>query len=345
MKRENSIARKDYREYFRPYLGETKKYKDWCDIVKEDSSSGRRRELHIGRWSQFVQFNKNQKGELTPVYLYSDKELKFTEKEGKFYIYIRNYILSFIKDYTGEPLKMSISEILQGAYMVNSQYFKGMNHPEKYVDRFELYLNRQDEPEEDYIKNMIVANENIFFSATNRLLRRLVSDSIKRMENEHLILADKTFRAYTKTKTNDNKTIYIKHEITQDERERILAVILKAIAMYNDESDLGNQISNNKKRKIKSEADLFYLSKKEVRKYFKIRDEIFQKEFYKEGYTTFFSIWSISLPKSNIIDFNVYQLDYRGLNKNVYAKLKESRDLESINTFLKEQFIDNFIKI
>lgn len=354
MKKENSIARKDYREYFKPYLGETKKYKEWCEIVGEKvQQGGRTRELHMKRWRQFVRLDNEGKGNLKLVYLYSDNELKLTEREGKFYVYIRNYILSFVKGYTGTPLRMSASEILRGAYMVNSQYFNGMNHPEKYVDKFDLYLNRQDEPEEDYIKNMIVANENIFFSATNRLLRRLVSDSIKRMENEHLILADKTFRAYTKTKTYDGNTVYIKHDVTQDERERILAVILKTIEKYNDKADLWyldkadseNHQAKNRKREIKSESDLFCLSKKEIKKYFDMRDKIFQEEFHKEGYTTFFPTWSISLPKSNIIDFNVYQLDYRNLNKNVYNKLKESKDLESINTFLKEQFIDNFIKI
>lgn len=309
-----------------------------CRIINEpQGQGGKGKKTHIYKLEQYIDLiPQNRKFLIREIY--SPENIQLIEHQGKYSTYLENFMIRYLNTIQTDTAVLTNREILEKSFMVNENYFKGKKSPKDYYDKFNLNINKKDMPSENYEIATIETNSVIFFSASYRLLKRIVSDCLKSMEKRSLIIVNKTFILYKIDKINDTTTITSKHECNDDEKNRVLDAQHRTIKEFNEEN-----LSNNKKFQISSMNDVGMLYSKDRDNFFKLLRFNILEEFQDEGYEFYANAYRINLGKK-ALEYETSQLNLRQLNKNVQEKLLTAKDLMIIQKELKEQFVQMFIE-
>ena len=152
-----------YQQLLKDHIGETKTYKDWCEILGEEKAKGgRNKKVQLNQWGQYIDIEPNNR-QLTLVSVYDDNNLQLIENRGKFTTYIENFLMEYLKNCTEDYVILSNRDILEKAYMVNKNYFIGKRNPRLFADEFTVPIKSDDIPDDDYMLRRVMDDNQIFF--------------------------------------------------------------------------------------------------------------------------------------------------------------------------------------
>lgn len=329
------------------YEGRYLKYPRLCEIIGEEKKiSGTSKIAHLNRIKEYVDLTQD-KGKIYIGRVYdSDDELQIIDNRNKFTVYIKQFLLNLfyqIERNTGETsIVITNRDILEMTYMVNNNYFIGKNAPYKYLDCFTLDINEKDIPNENYLINKIMDESDIFFSSSYRLLKRIIYNSLKQLEDSSLITKGKTFRLY-KNETDENGVFRsTQHNCDKDEINRILSVQYDAVAEFNEETEA--IYGNSSRYRLPNIQCVHYLYPSDKKRFYKILNRRLKAEFKEEGWNAYSTAWEINFAQPQSFEHAIRKVNYQQLNQNVQDKLLNAKDLSLIENTLKEQFVDTFIK-
>ena len=325
------------------------KYKDICrEMGDKELQGGKNRQIQLDNWRQYYDIEKIA----SKYYIrkqYDDYELRIIENHGKYTTYIENLLIKNLCDIKDKQkdgkgyIVLTNRDILEMACMVNDKYFSGKNHPYAFLNNFKYDVNSGDIPNEAYAMTKVLDDTNIFFSASYRLLKRIIYDSLKSMERRSLIVLNKTYRLYKNYKDKYGIWRQEIHNCNDEDVNRILSVQRRAIEIFNKESDVWKNGSH--KYYIKELKNIAVLYQPEKERFFKTLNNELIKEFKKEGYNAYSNAWRLNIPDKESFDYVIEKMNYLQLNQNVQNKLLTAKDLSIISATLKAQMINLFIKL
>jgi hypothetical protein len=330
------------------YEGQYLQYPELCRLIGEEpKQGGKAKRLHLNRIKQYVDLmQEKRKIYIGRVYQDSD-ELQIIEHHGKFTTYIRQFLINLFYELglkTGQnSVVMSNRDILEMTCMVNNNYFIGKNAPYKYLNDFKLNLKREDMPNDEYLANKIIDESDIFFSSSYRLLKRVVYDSLTSMEKASLINKNKTFRLYKNTVDEYGRFHSVQKDCADEDISRILSAQHDAIAEFNE--DAKERHGADTKYRLPSIQAVHYLYPAERKRFYAILNRKIREEFSEEGWNAYSAAWKITLAKPRIFEDELEHINYNRLNQNVQDKLLTAKDLDLIETTLKKQFVNTFIRV
>lgn len=328
------------------FEGQEIKYKQFCDILNIESKTGKAKILQLKQIKQYVDLvQQNRKIFIKKVYT-DVNELQIIESQGKFTTYIENFLISSLYSLKREQninaVFLTNRDILEGTYMVNTNYFKGKNCPYLFIDTFTLKMNQNDMPNETYLFNKILDESDIFFSSSYRLLKRVIYDSLTSMEKRSLIQKNKSFRLYKNNIDENGRFISEYKDCDDKDISRVLNVQHKTIREFNELADTDE--NGKKKYFIKDIRNIHILFPRQKREFFQILNYNLCEEFKEEGFNAYSTAWKINLAEIDSFEYEIKRLNYKNLNNHVQDKLLTAQDLGLIERALKEQFITTFIK-
>lgn len=327
----------------KPYEGETKRYKEWCELLKEEPKrGGKQRNIQIKQWQQYLDIEPLDR-QLVLMSVYDDNDLQLIENRGKFTTYIENFLMSYLKDCTGDYVVLSNRDILEGAYMVNHNYFKGKWNRYEYVKDIDIPLKDDDTPYEDYAINKVMDESGIFFSVSYRLLKRIIYDSLVSVERKSLIQKNKTFRLYRNYVDENGNEHHVTHNCNDEEIDRILTVQHESIKEFNKNAPKYD--SGEYKYYLHDIRSIHILHKEQKNEFYDILNRNLREEFKEEGYNACSTAWKINFANKDCFEYEIRQLNYNKLNQNVQDKLLTAKDLSTIETVLRQQLVDKFVKL
>ena len=336
--------------YLKKYEGQNFNYKkEFCPLLQIEYKKNGAKTRQLEQLSQYMELELEY-SKITIIKIYGEDELKLIEKRGKYLTHIENFLILLLSEQVKHGYDYSVltnRNILEMATMVNDNYFRGMGNILPFVDNFDIKMNKNDAELLGYIPEYyqlqkVDADSRLFFSASYRLLKRIVSDCLKNIKNKDLIDYHKTFVCYKLYRTQfgyktevvecDNKMI-----------DRIISVRYNSVKEFNE---LGKN-KNGKQEFFLKNADSTYMLYQKQKKQFKdILKYNFQQEFKEEGYTNFSRAWKINLANKEIFqeELNKRHFDEMKLNKNIVDKLIKANDLSSIPEKERNVFVGLFIK-
>jgi hypothetical protein len=330
------------------YEGQYLQYPELCRLIGEEpKQGGKAKRLHLNRIKQYVDLmQENRKIYIGRVYE-DDDELQIIENHGKFTTYIRQFLINLFYELglrTGQTsVVMTNRDILEMTCMVNNNYFIGKNAPYKYLNEFNLSINREDMPSEEYISNKIIDESDIFFSSSYRLLKRVVYDSLTSMEKSSLINKNKTFRLYKNSVDEHGRFHSTQRDCDDEDIARILTAQHDAIVEFN--LDAKERHGADTRYHLPNIQCVHYLYPSERKRFYAILNAKIKEEFKEEGWNAYSVAWKITLAKSRIFEDELATINYRRLNENVQDKLLSAKDLSLIEDTLKKQFVNTFIRV
>ena len=328
-------------ECLKSYIGQEIKYPDFCKITNLPKLTGKAKTLQLKEVQQYVDLiQQNRKIYIRAIY--GASECQIIERQGKFTTYIENFLMNLLKDIPNDSVILTNREILEMLSMVNKDYFKGKFCPYYYIDKLDIGMNKADCPSEEYIFNKALEDSEIFFSSSYRLLKRIIYNSLKSMENKSLIHIEKTYRLYKNYQTPSGAFMSENHDCTPEEIQKILTIQYESIQEFNNQVPRDNQ--GNPIYFLKGLNYISLLYPQQRQQYFDIVNRKVCEVFKKDGYNAFSNAWKLNLADKSCFDYEIKRLNYLNLNKNVQQKLLKAKDLEIINKTIKKQFIDLFIK-
>lgn len=331
-----------FQDNLQHYVGDIKRYKDWCNILKEEPKRGKAKTLQLKQWQQYIDIEPTDK-KLALISIYDDNDLQLIENRGKFTTYIENFLMSYLKNCSGQYVVLSNRDILEGAYMVNNNYFKGKWNRYDYINSLSIPIKQDDIPAPNYINQKLMNESGIFFSVSYRLLKRIIYDSLISIEKKSLIQKNKTFRLYKNYTNEYGKEIHSAHNCNDSEIDRILTVQHDSIKEFNDHAP--KYSNGNYVYYLHDIRSVHILHKEQKNEFYDILDKNLRKEFQAEGYNAYSTAWKINFANSECFDYELRKFNYNNLNKNVQNKLFTAKDLSIIESTLRKQLIDRFIKL
>ena len=289
-------------------------YKQICGIMQEEElRGGTNRNKQLKRWRQYYDIEKNGKYYYI-IKKYNDDELQLIENHGKYTTYIENILIHKLSQVNEQEISLTYRELFEGLFMVNKDYYKAKYNKHDYFEQITC-------PSLQNKEDIIESNMGLFFGISSRLLKRILDDSIKSMENRRLLIANKSFRLYKK---ENNKII--SHECDTDEINKIL--------------NIQNRIMN--KYGIEKIQQTYYFDWNTRNKFYDDINDCIKKEL---GYTFYCNSIKFILSDEGLQREYQKTLTAKKLNNNIQNKLLTSKEMEIISKSLNEQFVDKFIKL
>lgn len=333
-------------ENLKKYEGKELNYKsEFCPLINQEYKTGKAKLLLLSKLEQYMEI-KSEYNKITIVKIYNDDEIDLIEKRGKYLTHIENFLIIYLSQQAIKGNNYCIltnRNILEMATMVNNNYFRGMGNILPFLERFNVYINKKDidllgYDEEYYKLQKIDSDSRLFFSASYRLLKRIIYDCLKNIKDKDLIEYNKTFVCYKLYKLETGQTISETIECTEEMVSRIISVRNLSVKEFND--------LHKGEYFLKNADSTYVLYPKQKNEFKEILNYNFKEEFAKEGYTNFSRAWKINLGSGVIFKQELENRKFNGykLNNNIINKLLTSKDLEIIADKEKNNFISVFIK-
>lgn len=280
---------------------------------------------------------RSEDKKLIVISLYTNNQIQLTENAGKYNTYIENYLIRYLstnyhKQQENEfGIVITNTDIKLALMMVNPKYIDAKNKQDKYIENFDIGGSNLNLPSENYKQRRVQEDLSIFFKTSERLLNRIISDSIKNMEKKSLLTANKTFRLFEVLENG-----YLKgHDVcTKEEHEKVLHARYSAMQEFNE---------NFPQYKVKEMVDVIFLSPYHSDQFWKIMKLCLIDEF--DGKYEFFSNAYSLIISEQAINNELRKLNYKNMNNNVKNKLLSAKDMQILNDNLKHQFVDFFVDI
>lgn len=322
------------------------KYKEICKMFGDEEKKGTKsRTLQLQKWQNKYEIEKN-KTFYTVIRELLPEEVKIVTNHGKYLTNFENFLILHLSNEAKQGKKSTVltnRNILELSSMVNPNYFKGKNAFYNYIEDFDFYINDKDLPQgkESFYKQGKITDESyIFFSASLRLLKRIVNNCLDSLEKQSLILKNKTFVCYKNYKENKNWVSEV-FECDDDMIQRILTVQNNALEEFNG---LMKEKYDDNKHKLKEINVNYYLKSEDRKELYKILNYYFTEEFKEEGFSGYSEAWELKLADRLCFERELESrnFDWRAFNNSIIKKLENTKELSSIN--LKNDFISKFIK-
>ena len=234
-------------EYLKEYEGKKLNYKkEFCPLVEIEYKKAGAKTRQFEQLSQYMELEIDYSN-IIIVKVYDENEMNLIEKRGKYLTHIENFLVLLLSEQVKNGYDYSIltnRNILEMATMVNDNYFRGMGNILPFVDSFDIKINKNDIELLGYIPEYyklqkVDKDSRLFFSASYRLLKRIISDCLKNIKNKDLIDYHKTFVCY---KMYKNQFGYKTDIIECDDKmiDRIISVRHESVKEFNELKFLAN---------------------------------------------------------------------------------------------------------
>jgi hypothetical protein len=321
-------------------------YNDICkEMGEEPISGGRSRNNQLKKWR--VKYDVLKEGKKYYIAKeYTPEEIMITDNQSKFTRYIENALIKTLYDCSKKHqdyVVLTNKDILEMTYMVNKNYFKGRSKPYEFVKEISEVISDKDSPQDLFPYSKAIEETQVFFSASYRLLKRVIYDCLNSMVRKSLIQKSPTFRLY-KNWTDKDEIHHCKFkDCDEKELDRILSVQYRSVKEFNAKAEKYENGAN--KYFLKNFWGIGTLYPREKKEFFKILSKNFQEEFKEEGWNAYSNAWKINLSHEDCFQYEVQRMNYQALNQNVQDKLSTAKDLDIIGNVIKSQLIKTFIQL
>ena len=333
-------------EVLKKYEGKYIKYAELCRLIEEPAKRGNGKTAHINRLKEHVDLAE-RKGKIYIGRVYdSSDELQIIDNRNRFNAYIKQFLINLFyhigKTSEANSVVLTNRDILEMTCMVNKNYFVGKRAPYKFLDYFDVNMNEDDAPSSQYLVGRVMDETSIFFHGSYRLLKRVVYNALKQLERSHLIVLNKTFRLYKNTKDKFGKNHSEYHDCNEEEVRKVLEIQYESLTEFNDESI--EIYGDDAKYQLDTTEHIHFLPRIDRERFYKIFNRKIEEGFKEGGWNACSVAWKIIFTTNKVLDYEVRKVNYNQLNENVQNKLMTAKDLNLIETSLKQQFVDTFIK-
>ena len=309
-------------EYNKPYT-----YKEICELMGEERQSGGDHiKKQLNRWrKKYIIDKPNKRGsKYTILGEIQGADKLVLPKRSKYAIYIVDGLLNYLSRYSDRTsMTLTYYELFEYLKMTNANYHKAKNNT---FDEIEKYIDCiSDETAQLYgtTKQMIIlANLDRFFGESRKQLKELVDYAIRRLEDNQILYAHKTYKLY---KAQIGDVVFPPHIATDKEISKIMEIQTKALD----------------KLHIKSKTQLILSGNETYAKYQRIVLSEIKAQMGYDSYSQ--AIKFIYSPNSITKEYNY--LNELQLNKNIQEKIRTSVRFKDMLVGLNEEFINEYINI
>lgn len=303
------------------------KYKEICKMFGDEilNASGNKRTNQLKRWNKEYLVTKD-KTWYTIIRERTDEEKIALASTKEYAIYIENILINMLKHLSDEAdknhVRFSYHELFEKLGITNELYYKVLNENKITKEEYSLLVSTKNKIDND----VVLFNLDVFFSESQTLLKRMIDDALKSMEQQMLIISGKSYRLFTNIKLPDGKYAITKHDCTDEETEEILYIFNSLLEKYH----------------VKKINDIYGLEKEIRNSYFlevskKIRDT-FKCDYYCKTFDIVLTRKGIDREYNKLLNKNK-------LNNNVQNKLLNSKVLKkSVAEVLLQVFIEDLIR-
>ena len=214
------------------------KYREICRMFGEEEKKGTNsRKIQLQKWQNKYEIVK-ERTLYTVIRELLPEEIKIVTKRGRYLSNFENFLILYLSNEVKKGKNSTVltyRNILELSSMVNPDFFKCKNTPYNYMGDFDIYVNDIDLPtgkEAFYRQEKFFDESYIFFSASLRLLKRVVNNCLDELAKQSLILKNKTFVCYKNYEENNvwKSEVY---ECDNNMIQRILTVENKTLKEFN----------------------------------------------------------------------------------------------------------------
>lgn len=327
-------------------LNKEYKYKELCEVLGEEPKTNR--VDHIKTLRKYYDIKKIRT-KYVVLKKYNADELKILSPDGTYVSHLTDYISHYCYQHNSDHVVLTAREILEGSGMINGDYNNNYwkSHVDDYEPQFFMPIcdNTDRMEEEDVLRHEIRCKETqLFFRVSYRLLKAVISNALREMREKQIIVN----YGFTEDGEDDGKVSMVyyidkngfwrKKQASKSEEARILDVKRRTMEIFNSKVP----VINGKKMyyvDVFERANLLY--KKQRDEFYDILDEEFRKEFAAEGYLRLGWAYSFVLAKEGREIF----YHQRALNNKIVKRLNGAKELEIMEPQIREQCIQENIKI
>lgn len=307
--------------------------------------------------SQYFRFDDTCK-EMNILEIYPPEERRWLEYKQKYLQTVQNVLLArFCKEKqqidpnTGKPFKsitLSYNEMYQEFCMVSEHNWKPAKHyPESilYLEYFKKIYNKDLTENENYRK--IKTENKVFVTVADRTMKRIINDSIKRLENQKFIIASDTYRlvkTINEIKEIDENTgeeIATSrqqeiHDCTDSENERVLKAfrnVMKNWIAINDDGTAS---------RVSSWEHIYTLNYQQKENFFGCINQSIKEEFEDKwdfAYRCKKFLIMDGLDEEYVVEFFLDKM-----NNSIIDRFTNTKELDCLSMQMKDIFIENYIK-
>lgn len=201
------------------HIGEVMTYPALCKLVSEDAKSGKARELHIKKLSQYMSIDrKSAPRKLIVREVYSPENFKLQKPRGKTYPYIKNILLEGLQD--KKSRNVTTADLLRVLDVVPEKYIVGAYMLD---DESLKYTWKTKKQFQEYISPEAIAAESLFtfFMVTRSVINEILRSSIRQLHSKGLINVENTLcliRHETQLLDGKERAVTQKRFLTEKER-------------------------------------------------------------------------------------------------------------------------------
>ena len=306
-------------EYNKPY-----KYKQMCEIMGElPRRGGKQRKNQLSEWNKkYTVIKDDSTGEyyISPL---TKQEKKIVRENSRYSIYIMNILLTYLANTKNETTTLTYYELFEKLGMVNQNYHTAKNNQMDEIYKFAQYISDDVVDLYGTSKEMIVlSNLDYFFAQSRKQLKRLIDDTINKLEENNVLFGHKTYKFYHKP----IKGVLTPPHVATD----------KEISQFMD-------IQNNALKQVglKSKQQLIYCGNGLYNKYQSI---VLKDLKLKMGYDSYSQAIKFVYGKNSINTESKY-VNRLTLNQNIQDKLETAKSMNNILDGLKKEFIKEYIEL
>lgn len=201
------------------HIGEVMTYPALCKLISEDAKSGKARELHIKRLSQYMSIDREsapRKLIVREVYLPENFRLK--KPRGKTYPYIKDILLKNLQDRKSK--NVTTADLLRILGVVPEKYIVGAYMLD---DESLKYTWKTKKQFREYISPEAIAVESLFtfFMVTRSVFNEILRSALRQLHRKGLINIESSLcliRHETQLLDGKERAVTQKHYLTEKER-------------------------------------------------------------------------------------------------------------------------------
>ena len=205
------------------HIGEAMTYPALCKLISEDAKSGKARELHIKKLSQYINIDRESAPrKLIVREVYLPENFKLQKPRGKTYPHIKNILLESLQD--RKSRNVTTADLLRVLDVVPEKYIVGAYMLD---DESLKYTWKTKKQFREYISPEAIAAESrfTFFMVTRSVINEILRSSLRQLHSKGLINVENSLcliRHETQLLDGMKRTITKKHFLTEKEREDYL---------------------------------------------------------------------------------------------------------------------------
>lgn len=304
-------------------------YNEFCELTNSTPVTPKQKVAQFNEWSKYMDLTKGY-NKITLNKVYNTDEMLLISHNRKFTEYISDLIIMYLANSNKKVETLTYKELAEYLYMVNKNYYKAKYKKMEYIDEFEMHTDILYFTKDAAAKH-IYNDMGMFFNITDKIIKEIIRNALKSLENKGLIICNTNFKLYKTVKVKESQYVTKTYICNDDQRKEFLNIRKKIMIKHN----------------VNKLQDIIYLKKDERDSYFKDLRVALQSSPILNNCSKYANAFDIEYGDKAV------QYEYKRIiaenkkiiNNNLQYKLLTTKELECINNALKVQFIDKFIDI